>query len=271
MNVLIAVVYDLFQFARSAFSGAVPYVSLEKKQIVSTETSTDIIDAVGGLKLKNNEPFKINEQYFVGAIGSFIYHDPVLAFDNALKVLDYGQNVRLVALQGRWAQVRLAGMIGWVFKDSLVLQADDVYPRFGSDVLYDAHHSETIKLRACIDDMFGGARGDHDLSATEYVHYRLMRNRLHIDWVDARMRIPGTWQKKLRGRAGIHMGIVPTDNCVMEYIIDDVGHLVFVESVFPDGSIKVTQIGKHAECVYTEELLASEQYKELRPVFIQVL
>lgn len=284
MQVLIAVIDDLFQFVCKAFSGAVPYTPPLNKTLDSYQ---QVLQKIQGAKsvtatpapvahslvhaVDTSEMFRISEQYFIGVIGVYLYLDPVIAFDNALRRLEYGTQVRLVSLQGRWAQVRLAGVVGWVFKDALVLQADDVYPRFAPDIEYDAQHTETVKLRACIDDAFGGARGEHDLSAAEYVHYRLQQKKRAIDWVGARMRIPGTWQRKLRGRSGIHIGVTPKTESVMEYVVDDIGYLAFVEAVFPDGSIKIQQIGKLDDISYTEETIQPEQWKELQPVFIIVV
>jgi len=290
MQVLIAVIDDLFQFVCKAFSGAVPYKTqaiqtktvldsyqekLKKIQGVSNstraETQTQIqIQTPTSVVNRTSEVFRIGEQYFIGVIGTYFYHDPVLAFDSALRRLEYGKSVRLVSLQGRWAQVRIAGVVGWIFKDALVLQVDEVYPRFLPEIHYDATNPETVKLRACIDDAFGGARGEHALSPSEYVHYRLKQDHRTICWGDTRMRIPGTWQRKLRGVTGIHIGIAPKTESVMEYAMDDMGHLAFVEAVFPDGSIKITEIGKMNDNAYTQETLQPNQWKELRPVFIEV-
>ena len=66
------------------------------------------------------------------------------------------------------------------------------------------------------------------------------------------------------------MGVTPKTESVMEYIVDDIGHLAFVEAVFPDGSMKITEIGKFDDNAYTEGILASDQWKELRPVFIEI-
>ena len=286
MQVLIAVIDDLFQFVCKAFSGAVTYDS-DNVTTGSVAESDCVLDSYQKTLQKiqgepervpvltsgttiSSEAFRVGEQYFIGVIGTYFYQDPVLAFDSALKRLEYGKSVRLMALQGRWAQVRLAGIVGWVFKDALVLQIDDVYPRFTQEVQYNAEHPETIKLRACIDDEFGGARGVHPLSAAEYIHYKLKQKQRLIDWGDIRMRIPGTWQRKLRGGFGIHMGIISKTESVMEYVMDDVGHLAFVEAVFPDGSIKITEIGKLDDHAYTETVLTPDQWKELRPVFIEV-
>ena len=280
MQILIAVIEDLFQFAKHALSGAVPYakpsqVTIESyqetlKKIQKTAPSVSMPRTDAAPKAVHiQKSLQVGEQYFIGTVDSSMYQDPVLAFDNAVTKLKYGQNVRLISLQGRWAQVRLAGMVGWVFKDSLVMKSSDVYPYFTRDIQYDSKNPQTIKLRACIDDAFGGAASGYVLSAAEYVQYRLTQKNRIIDWGDIRMRIPGTWQRKLAGRTGIHIGIAPKTESVMEYVYDDMGHLAFVEAVFPDESIKISEIGKYDDASYTELTLSCEEWKELSPVFIE--
>jgi len=277
MKVLIAVVGDLFQFARDGVLGTsgdkdvLSISSTDTTQIVQTQTVT-VKNLPPATESKiTEEPFRINEQYFIGSIGMYLYTDPVVAFDNTIRVLAYGQQVRLLKLEGRWAQIRVDDTIGWIFKDTLQLQADAVYPTFVEDEEYVATHSTTVKLRACIDDEFGGARGELSLSSAEYVHWLLMKHKRPLPWTSRINRIPGTWQTKLRGVTGVHIGISPSTYCVMEYIIDDVGHVAFVEAVFPDDSIKITQVGQDDNPIYTQEIITTQTYRELRPVFISLI
>jgi len=273
MKVLLAVIDDLFQFAQNAVFGSVPYkLKTPKKKTTTNATTTVASSDTNICPLTEAPSFKLNEQYFVGVIDAFLYNDPVLGFDTAIRNLQYGQHVRLVSLQGRWAQVRLAGLLGWVLKDDLVLRSDDVYPKFlpHTEINFSAEQPEVIKLRAYINDMFGGARGNYELSAAEYVQYKLMKKKKYIDWGDIRMRTPGTWQRKLRGRTGVHIGIHPKTDSVMEYVIDDVGYLAFVEAVFPDGSITVSEIGKYTDATYTEDTLSADHYIDIQPIFLSV-
>jgi hypothetical protein len=281
MKVLIAVVNDLFQFVCQSFSGAVPYAPQKEvlldtyqeklNQIQYPLSVTEVLpEVVIPSSVAADDTFRIGDQYFIGSIGTYFYHDPVVAFDSALEQLAYGTHVRLVSLQGRWAQVRIAGVVGCVFKDALVVKSDAVYPSFVASVSYDAEHPDTMKLRACIDDEFGGARGEHALSPSEYVHYKLKQNKRAVAWGSVRLRIPGTWQRKLKGGIGVYIGITPKTESIMEYIVDDVGHLAFVEAVFPDESMHITEIGKYNDSTYTEDTLQPEQWKELSPVFLEI-
>jgi len=291
MKVLLAVIEELCTFAYRALSGALPYMESSPPTDVSVSRSAIQIQHPSPLTPKLTEhsayksqrisayvkrqqglsTLKTGYQYFIGAQEVYFYPDPVVAFDGAMHELAYGQSVRLVALQGRWAQVRLGGQLGWIFKDVLRENANSVYPRFEDNEIYVSDHFETIKLRMCIDDAFGGGRGAFPLMAPEYIQYKLQQIHKSIEWDDKHSRIAGTWQRKLRGHLGIHIGITPKTDSVMEYSIDDRGYQAFVEAVFPDGSIHITQIGKDDESQYTNEMLNQSQWKELRPVFIDVL
>ncbi len=290
MKVLLAVIEDLCIFAYRALSGSLPYTSSSTAQTVinthkqlfhpapSTPKLSESITTVSQKNRSSQEEAVTSVgaliagyQYYIGVPKVYVYQDPVISFDGALRCLAYGQSVRLVALRGRWAQVRLAGRLGWVLKDVLAEDKNTVYPRFVDGELYDAEHPETGKLRMLIDDMFGGGRGAFPLMPPEYIQYRLQEKHRVIDWGDTRQRIAGTWQHKLRGRTGVHIGIHPKTISIMEYTIDDMGHLAFVEAVFPDSSIHITQIGKKEDSQYSDQMLTQEQWKELRPVFIDVL
>lgn len=278
MKVLIAVVDDLLVFARSALFGSQSVVLQDSKEIVLPKKTYKDIPEEAVVKT-NHEPKKqfvseallhAGEQYYVGTVDALLYADPAIVFDNVVHTLAYAQSVRLLQMQGRWAQVRIAEKVGWVLKDVLCSAARDVFPDFSSDEIYSSEHEQTAKLRACIADEFGGARGEFSLTPEEYVHYKLQQKKRTIHWGDERSRHAGTWQRKLKGKSGIYNHIHPKTDAVMEYVIDDVGHLSFVEAVFPDNSIKVSEILSEGVSEYRERTLVSEEWKELRPVFITV-
>jgi hypothetical protein len=136
--------------------------------------------------------------------------------------------------------------------------------------MYDASNKETQKLRLYIKDQFVGAKADVVLTDAEYVTYKLAKKELQIPWGADRPRIAGTWQKKLRGLHGVHMGIVPKTDAVMEYVVDDAGHLAYVESVFSDESIKVSSIGMFDEGMFSDGMMQKAEWIELRPIFIEI-
>jgi surface antigen len=118
---------------------------------------------------------------------------------------------------------------------------------------------------------FLGAATQLPLSGVEYVTYRLYQAGRKIVWPEHWGRVAGSWQRKLRGVKGVRMDVLPHTGAVMEYIIDDVGFVAFVEAVSPANRITISGIGLVHEGQYTEERLEHATWRELRPVFISVL
>lgn len=279
MDVLLAVIDDLWQFAYGSLFGTVAVTKEHKeREVQSVLPLTPKLNDSHQTKLfpsvelvnDSDQELRVGEQYFVGEMDTYLYSDPVIAFDTAMEKLLYAQPVFLKKIGGRWAEVLTDGHTGWILKDVLALRKEDVHPEFTEGVMYDAHHVETIKLRACINDQFCGARADLPLLSTEYATYQLQLFKRHIAWHKDSPRVPGSWQHLLKGLAGIHMSVLPKAQSVMEYIIDDVGHLAFVEAVFPDNSIKIKEVGYPEDGFYREIIMVQEEYRELRPIFIEV-
>jgi len=285
MRTLLAVIDDLWEFARTSLFGVLTtkldggYFKDHSRSEEVEEEKTASLFAVnqhtekkGALTIDvSSVPLMHGEQYFIGVPEAYLYTDPVVAFDTASSTHLYGTMVMVLKLGGRWAFVRVYDEEGWILKDVLREQAKDVFPSFVPEVVYDASNEETQKLRLCIDDMFLGGEVGTLLSDVEYVTFRLKRKGRSILWGTERPRIAGTWQKKLRGKPGVHMTITPKTESVMEFVTQDEGHVCYVEAVFPDESIKVSTVGLYTEGVYHESMMQKEEWRELRPVFIEVV
>lgn len=279
MRIVLAVIDDLFQFARTRLFGiddrliaherTIPEMNLFQPSLLPSYKEKIYLLAPAS-PIEGQETFSSpGSLYFVGINKAYLHTDPVVAFDVVLGELSYGDQVRVLKLGGRWAYVKAEDKEGWIFKDALREQAKDVFPAFEEGKLYDAANEETKKLRLCIHDMFWGDKSSLLLTDAEYVAYKLLRKGRSLPWTAERPRTPGTWQKKLRGKQGVHIGITPKTDSVMEYVIDDIGYVAYVDAVFPDESIKLTAVGLIDEGVYSETTLGKEQWKELRPVFIE--
>lgn len=278
MQVLLAVIDDLWTFAKTALFGF--FVETTTTTHIDThnvhegyspqmtllpEKKTELL-----LQAQDEQNFIQGEEYFVGVAEGVLYTDPVIAFDTALCTVPYGSLVLVEKLGGRWACVTAGPYKGWMLKDQLLEQAKDVFPLFQENTLYDAHNAETKKLRLCIFDDFQGGAIETDLTDVEYVMYRLFRRQRNITWGTERPRTAGTWQKKLRGKKNVHMSIHPKQDTIMEYVQEDIGHVVYVEAVFPDASMALSTVGVPTEGNFAQMTLHKEEWKELRPVFIEV-
>jgi hypothetical protein len=279
MRIVLAVIDDLFQFARTMLFGIDNRPALKEAVTLELDLLQPSLLSSYKEKPKDDPSLPIIEEpstfstpgslYFIGIENAHLHTDPVVAFDVVLGSLSYGDQVRVLKLGGRWAYIKAGEKEGWIFKDALREQARDVFPSFEEGVLYDAANDETKKLRMCIHDMFWGGKVSLPLTDAEYVVYRLLRKQHSFPWTKERPRTPGTWQKKLRGQPGVHIGIAPRTDSVMEYIVEDIGYVAYIEAVFPDDSIKLSAVGLLEEGIWSETTLPKEQWKELRPVFIE--
>lgn len=276
MQTLLAVLDDLFQFTRSAVFGVQSSKLLKGDPLLlnGMQSTLPIAHAPAAtpsflMPIHESEAHD-GAFYFVGNDATPLHTDPVVAFDVIAAFIPYGEQVRLLKLGGRWACVRWKEHEGWIFKDTLRDQARDVFPFFEEGIMYDAQNEETQKLRLCINDAFCGGIASLLLTDAEYVTYKLFQKGFVFPWSKERPRTPGTWQKKLRGKTGVHISIHPQTASVMEYVRDDIGYVAFVDAVFPDETVKLSAIGSTEEGVYSEMMLSKDQWKELRPVFISV-
>lgn len=273
MQVLFAVLDDLFRFALQSLFGFVESDKRNSPQALPSPLQSQLpLPSPAPVPfLSEGELVSAYGSYFVSTPKAAVRVDPVVAFDNVVMQLPYGTQLSLLKYGGRWALVQVGEFTGWMLKDDIRSAASEVFPVLTHGVAYNAADPETKKLRLYIDDAFGCSLPDLPLMATEYVTYRLARSRRTIGWPDTRPRLPGLWQSILRGRQGIHIGVTPKTGAVMEYSEEEVGHLLYVEAVFPDESIQVSAVDQEGLGVYSESVFTKEVWRELRPVFIEIL
>ncbi len=282
MQVLMAVLDDLWKFARTAVFGVFfedirnSVSSYEDRHIPSPQLLLPLHGQVNSetVSLGQNESdisLSPGLAYFVGEPEAALYLDPVIAFDSVVAKLTYGDIVLVIKFGGRWAHVKMGNTEGWILKDMLREQLSDVFPSLVEGQVYEADDVETIKLRLCITDAFNAAVATLPLCDVEYVLYTLYRKNVHISWPTTYGRVGGSWQKILRGKEGIHIGIIPKIGSIMEYVVEDRGHVCYVEAVFKDETIKIRGIGLLDEGMFSVLSMDKEHWKELRPVFIEIV
>lgn len=200
-----------------------------------------------------------------------VYKNPTVEFDAQIGEIPYGEMVIVLEPKGRFYRIMWHTTEGWVFRDDIADRAMRVHPEFvvGEENLVDGLN--TTHVRAILGDVFGLGRSEFPLQAGEYVLYRLWKKGISIHWPETRPRVPGLWYKILKGIPHVHVGVVPKMGSIMEYISDaDTGHLAFVEAVFPDDTISVSEVNFPDSGIYNERELSQDEWKELKPVFIAV-
>lgn len=208
---------------------------------------------------------------YAGAPRVPVYKNPTIEFDAQIGTLPFGAMVMAGEPKGRFHYVTWNAVAGWVLQDDLADRAANIYPSFikGKENLVD--DPNTAQIRAIIDDVFGLSRSQFPLQAGEYILYRLKKRGLSIEWPLVRPRMPGMWHELLKGVRGIHISLFPRVGAIMEYTLpNDVGQLAYVEAVFPDGTISISEVNNPDSGIYDEREYAKDAWKELKPVFIEV-
>jgi surface antigen len=63
----------------------------------------------------------------------------------------------------------------------------------------------------------------------------------------------------------------PKTGSILEYVLPDGrGHVAFVEAVFPDETINISETDYPEGGGYNERVMTQEEWRELKPVFIQI-
>jgi hypothetical protein len=202
---------------------------------------------------------------------TLLYSNPTVTFDAYIARIPYGALVLMLDVQGRFCKVAWGNTEGWILKDNLADRSSRVYPEFVVGHENGPDHPNTLRVRACIDDEFGLGHSDFWLQAGEYIVYRLLRQSISIAWPPPRPRVPGSWHQLLRGLPGITMRVIPTAGSILEYADEsEIGHLAYVEAVFPDGTIAISEANYPDRGIYNERALSKSEWQSLKPIFISV-
>ncbi len=199
-----------------------------------------------------------------------LYQGPIRALDTVCMVLPYAAPVVVERHEGQFTQVVVTSVRGWVYKDALIYNEQEIFPHLQVGQCYDAHHVATIAIRRFLRDLFAATDLVLPLLPAEYVSYRLVRLGRTIAWPAVRPRPPGRWHELLRSVSGVQTGIVPRTGALMEWVDDEgEGALRFVEAVYPDQSVLVSGIINTEGCYDTVRFTEAD-WRSFRPVFIMV-
>ncbi|MDD2757971.1 MAG: CHAP domain-containing protein [Patescibacteria group bacterium] len=199
--------------------------------------------------------------------------------DNIIAKLAFSTKVEAVEENGDWFRVNADGKNGWVSKFYLVevvpialenLQKkevfQDVVPAFHNHEKNLATDANSIKLRKIINDEFGGGARRDDLQCVEYVHYKIQQMGITIKWPAERPRNGGLWAGIFQRSAQYRILEEPKAGCAMSFVGSlknpAVGHVAFVEEVYQDGSIKISEVNWPPPGVYSERVISKSQWKD---------
>jgi hypothetical protein len=210
-----------------------------------------------------------NTVMYVSGFNVPLYRNPTIEFDGQIATIPYGEMVMMREARGRFFRATWNKEEGWILREDVVDRAAHVYPEFKIGEENHADSPNTAHVRAILGDTFGLSRSSFPLQAGEYVLYRLWRKGVHPSWPGTRPRVPGLWHALLKGTQGVHVGVVPKSGSVIEYMMNnEAGHVAYVEAVFPDDTITISEANYPDFGIYNERELTMAEWKELKPVFI---
>jgi len=193
-------------------------------------------------------------------------------FDSVLTKFSYGTAVTVTGYQGEYAKVFWSHHEGWVRKDDITPNKSEVWPYLTSGTVYFATDEQVKKLRLLIGDTFNSSELSLPLQAGEWVVYRFREQNRNIPWPVTHGRISGDWQSLLKGVSGVHIGITPKTDSIMEWRGEDgIGRVAYVEKVAPDLTITISVVGFEVSGSFEERALLESEWREFRPVFIDIL
>lgn len=272
-----AVLVDLWQFLWGVRSSPVlelppdsnqiappPITLLQSLQVMPVRAQSDVTAPV----FVHATP----DECYVLAITAVVSITPYQGFDTTLTTVQFGEAVTVRAYQGSYAQIMTAAGPGWIHKDALAASRGQVWPNLLADTIYAADSAATQLIRRHLNDVFNADLMCLPLQSVEYISYRLKQIKRVVNWGAARPRLPGVWQDQLKGRSGIHIGVQPLADSIMEYRNEaGDGVLCYVEAVAPDNTLTCSTVGLNEAGRYTSHVFTTDQWREWRPVFIDVM
>lgn len=216
-------------------------------------------------------------------IGLRIRSAPEIKADNILEVLSCGQEVTKIGEQDKWFKVQYnSGKEGWVSSvyltenkpvdSSQVVPKEDVqdaFPKFKIGVANLANDDNTIKLRKIINDEFGGSRNGWNLQCTEYAQFKVQQMGITIKWPADRPRHGGLWAGIFEKHGLYKVFDIPKAGCAMCFTtgfrtpeMNATGHVAFVEQVFDDESIKITEANWPPPGKYNERRVPKAEWQD---------
>ncbi len=270
MQTLVAVGKDLFYFVFSEQFGL-----QDQRQKAVTEYTAAVASAARKIPLEEDPlattSFAGSDKLYIAVPETPLLLFPTYSIDGVKHEFQYAAEVIYHEHKGRFAKVSAGDLTGWVNENALVTQRSVVMPNLKSGDVYTDVHSDTISIRTVIDDEFHTVAMNTELQDVEYVTYRHRLRGVEIPWTAQRPRVAGSWQRLLKGRPGVHVGVMPKTDSIFEIISEDgLGEVAYVDAVYPDQSIKISRVGTIEPGMFTEDTLPLAVWRELQPVFISV-
>ena len=254
-----AVVQDLWDFVLGRPSHTLPAAQPTPHTPAATTPANQADDVM-----------TTGQQVYVAVPSARCYRD-FSGTTELVAAFSYGQVLTVEDARGDYLRVRTPQKQGWVSGEEVVDDPNTVFPQFASGQFYSSADGATRQLRLFLKDQFLADQHKLPVQAAEYVLYRLARQGLSLPVPTGREYLSQSWQTLLRGSAGVHIGIEPKTNAVLEVARQRAASmLAYVEAVHPDESLTLCSFGREKAGVYQVDTVAKAEWKEWRPVFISL-
>lgn len=199
-----------------------------------------------------------------------------------LDILPFGAEVFLSSQDGKWLYVEYGpGKYGWVSsyyitennpkagEKAVVEDAQNIFPKFKIGAANPAGGENTVKLRLLIRDEFGAGRTGAPLQSAEYATYRLQCFGVKIKWPVRTGRNAGRWAEIFKTYGTYPVLEEPKAGSVVVFSsgfktaeADALGHAAFVEKVYRDGAIRISEANWPPPGKYNERTLAPGEWRD---------
>jgi len=221
------------------------------------------------------------KMYINASKGLNVRSAPEIRDNNVIEALAYGKEVIVRERNNKWFNVEYDGKMGWVSgfylsEESPILQKeikiiesdlDSILPKLELRKSYLANSLNTIKIRKIIEDEFGGGVNKWPLQCTEYVQYKIQQTLgVTIQWPGDRPRHGGQWANIFKKNGLYRVLDKPKAGCAMSFTAgfgsaNKYGHIAFVEAVYEDESIDISEANWPPPGKYYERRLSKAEWQ----------
>lgn len=221
--------------------------------------------------------FETDILYVDSQIGLRVRKTPEVA-DNKIETLPFGKEVKVIEKKEDWFKINYDGKEGWVCSQFLSeenpkistsevkKQLSEDFPVFEIGCANLVSDENTKRVRKIINDEFTGGRNSWSFQCVEYVHFRIKINqKVNIAWPSDRPRHGGLWAAIFQKNNQYKVLDEPKEGCAVSFSNPNFnapyGHVAYIEKVFSDQSIRISEANWPSNGVYNERILSKEQWK----------
>jgi surface antigen len=185
-------------------------------------------------------------------------------------IRELAEGEEMTFVDGPWLKVRVGDQEGWVHGDYVTDSFSPVAGVFRLGIPNLPHDATTVFVRKEINDEYGGGKNSWELQCTEYVTYRVKKKLgVVISWPVKSGRNGGKWGSIFQKHKTYAVFAEPKINCAMSFTsgissnsaTNKIGHVAFIEEVYPDGSIKISEANWPRNGIYNERVISVSDWK----------